>query len=326
MQIKKVKQSEFESLIELMNDSFNMEGNNRFEHLLPKYYFKENTSMIHYGVYENDILVASIGLYPMTFISNNVTLSAACVGAVSTHPSYRNKGYFSLLMKKIIERGKKNKYDLLFLGGNRYRYGHFNFECGGRKLVVNLSKRTKKQLRPSSYVVKELNIDDSKYIDECLKLYNNQRQHIIRTKQNFYSFLLSWNCKPYIVLVDNQLVGYFTIKGNNEIYEMMYKKGYRDTLLSACLLDKESVNVTLPMWELNNNLLNKVDWYVVEHNEMFYVYNWDNVAKYLRFNKDYEKEFTKLSRKEKIRFGLGDEVSNSHYSDDSFFIFPCDAG
>ena len=55
MKIRKVKQSEFESLIELMNASFNMEGNNRFEHLLPKYYFKENMSMIHYGVYENDI-------------------------------------------------------------------------------------------------------------------------------------------------------------------------------------------------------------------------------------------------------------------------------
>jgi predicted acetyltransferase len=50
--------------------------------------------MIHYGVFENGKMVASVGLYFMTFVSKYGTLKAGCVGAVSTHPDYRKKGYF----------------------------------------------------------------------------------------------------------------------------------------------------------------------------------------------------------------------------------------
>ena len=142
MEIRKVKYEEYEELIALMNLSFNMQGDDKFEHLLPKLYYKDNKEMQHYAIFLDNKMVASIGLYKMTFINKKKVLNVGCIGAVSTHPDYRQNGYFTILMKKVIFEAKKLKYDLLFLGGNRTRYSHFNFENAGRKLILNVSQRS----------------------------------------------------------------------------------------------------------------------------------------------------------------------------------------
>lgn len=325
MKIKKVTKNEFNVLMELMNVSFDMHGEREFENLLPKLYFKDNDKMFHYGAYEDDKLVASIGLYEMEMVSNYGSLKVGCIGAVSTHPDYRKKGYFTILMKKIVSYAKKKAYDLLFLGGNRYRYGHFGFENAGRKLVVCLSSRTKKELKPKEYSISLLTKDNQKDIIECLKLYNKQPQRMVRTVDNFYNHLISWNCKPYVVKVNNKIIGYYCLVDDVNIYEFVYKKGYKDTLLDSCLLDKKEVYVATSMKEYNEDTLRKVDWFRVEHNEMHLVFNWDNVAKYLNFKEGYQKEFLKLTSKEKIRVGLGNDAFESKYGE-SLFIFTCDQG
>ena len=69
-QIRKVRKDEFETLMNLMNHAFSFaEEKDRFEHILPKLYFKENKEMVHYAVFVNDEMVASIGLYTMYFQS-----------------------------------------------------------------------------------------------------------------------------------------------------------------------------------------------------------------------------------------------------------------
>ena len=76
MKIRLVKKEEFNELMELMNVSFNFtKDEDKFEKILPKLYFKDNKDMIHYGVFENDKLVASIGLYFMNFIGKYHTLN-----------------------------------------------------------------------------------------------------------------------------------------------------------------------------------------------------------------------------------------------------------
>lgn len=325
MQVRKVRKDEFEKLISLMDLAFNMKDSGGFINLLPKLYYKDNSNMLHYGIYEDDKLVASVGLYTMDLISKYGKLKAGCIGAVSTHPDYRNKGYFTILLKKMIQVSKKKKYDLLFLGGNRYRYGHFGFENGGRKLILCLSKRTLKELNPQEYKVIKLernNIDD---IKACLSLYNKAPQRINRTVNNFYDHLLSWQCVPYVVKVNDEVVGYYCLKDENLIYEFIYKKGYKDTMLASCLLDNKEVYIQTSMALYNKDTLNKVDWFRVEHCEMFLVNNWVNVAKYLNFNDKYKDDFKKLSPKEKIRVALGNDAFNSKYGQD-IFIFTNDQG
>ena len=74
----------------------------------------------------------------MTFVSKYHTLKVGCVGAVSTHPEYRNRGYFTSVISKVIKYAKSHDFDLLFLGGNRFRYNHFGFENAGRNKDVVL--------------------------------------------------------------------------------------------------------------------------------------------------------------------------------------------
>lgn len=326
MLYKKVSKNEYEDLIKLMDTAFNMQGDQKFERLLPKLYFKENKDMIHYGAYEDGKLVASIGLYKMTMVSKYSSIKVGCVGAVSTHPDYRLKGYFKELMKRILKTAKKDNYDLLFLGGNRVRYGRFGFENAGRKFVFNISQRTKHRLKPESFEVIKLNKDDHKEIEICLSLYNKSSQRMLRTKENFYNHVISWNCVPYIVKVNDEIIGYYGLKDDSLIYEFIYKKGHKDTVLAACLLDKKEVSIQTSMNELTKDMLRKIDWYRVEYNEMFNVLNWDNVAKYLNFNESYKEDFKRLNKKERIIVGLGSEISESKYGYESIFTFPCDQG
>lgn len=327
MKIRLVKKEEFNELMDLMNVSFNFtKAEDKFEKILPKLYFKDNNEMIHYGVFEDDKLVASIGLYFMNFIGKYHTLKVGCVGAVSTHPDYRLKGYFKSLMKKIISYGKRHNFDLLFLGGNRVRYNYFGFENAGRRLIFNVTKRTKNRLKAFDYAVEKLQKDSVEDIQDCLSMYNKQDQHVNRTLDNFYNHLLSWSCVPYIVKVNGVTVGYFCKNGEDNIFELVYKKGYLDTVLAACLADKNEINIQLPYSEYNKSLLNKVDWYRVENNEMHLVLNWDNVAKYMNFKEGYQESFNKLTKKEKIRFGLGCDEFPSKYSNFDLFIYSCDQG
>ena len=59
---------------------------------------------------------------------------------------------------------------------------------------------------------------------------------------------------------------------------------------------------------------------------MHLVLNWDNVAKYMNFKEGYQESFNKLTKKEKIRHGLGCDEFPSKYSNFDLFIYSCDQG
>ena len=325
--IRLVKKEEFEELMNVMNIAFNFNSKEeKFEHILPKLYFKDNKNMIHYGAFVDGKLVASIGLYFMNFISRYSKLKVGCVGAVSTNPDYRKKGYFSHLIKKIISYARRHKFDLLFLGGNRFRYGNYGFENAGRILNVTISKRTQIRLKPAAFTLEELDKNNVNDLKACLSLYNKELQHVERKLNNFYNHVVSWNSVPYIVKVDNKIVGYFASLDNNCISEICYLKKYEDTMFEACLKLNDEVNIQLPYSSYSNKLLAKVDGYSVGHNEMHYIINYDNVKKYLGFDESKISEFNKLPKKEKVRALLGCNEYPTKYCKLDMFISVCDHG
>ena len=325
--IRLVRKTEFEELMNVMNVAFNFnKEEEKFEHILPKLYFKDNKNMIHYGAFIDGKLVASIGLYFMNFISKYSRLKVGCVGAVSTHPDYRKQGYFSLLIKKIILYARRNKFDLLFLGGNRFRYGNYGFENAGRILNVNVSKRTQIRLKPTAFTLEKLEKNNTNDLRACLNLYNRGLQHIERTIDNFYNHVVTWNSIPYVVKVDSKIIGYFTVLDNNCISEINYIKKYEDTIFKACLKINDEVNIQLPYSAYSNKLLAKVDGYSVGHNEMHYIINYENVKKYLGFDESKTEEFNKLSKKEKVRALLGCDEYSTKYCKLDMFVSVCDHG
>ena len=325
--IRLVKTEEFDDLMKLMNTAFSFEkSEEKFEHILPKLYFKENKEMIHYGAFLDGLLVASVGLYFMTFKSKFGLLKVGCVGAVSTHPDYRKNGYFTLIMKKILSYAKRHNFDMLLLTGNRFRYNHFGFENAGRKMVVGVSKRTSKLLKSEMFEVSRLDKNNLSDISDCLNLYNKQLQHILRTKDNFYNHVVSWNCVPYIVKVVGKTIGYFSIKDDNQVCEFVCNNKYLDTMMTAALGDRNEVYIELPYSLYSNKLLSKVDMYEVHSSAMFNVLNWENVQKYLGFDQLKTFEFYKMSKKERFRHLLGCDEFSSDFCKLDMFVYNCDLG
>ena len=233
--IRLVKKEEFYNLMEVMNSSFEFfDSSKKFQHILPKLYYEDNKDMLHLGLYENDILVSSIGLYFMDMVHGKKTLKTACVGAVSTLKEYRNKGYFSILIKNIINIAKAMDISLLFLGGNRIRYGNYGFEKAGRSLVFELTKRTKQFLDSDNFMVKKISKNDTSIINKLLKIYRSNDIYVKRSSDNFYDTLLSWNSTPYYVYNKNKILGYFSISESNIVTEIGFN-AKTDILFNAIL-------------------------------------------------------------------------------------------
>lgn len=325
--IRLVKKNEFEELMKLMNTAFGfVDEKAKFEHILPKLYFKDNKDMIHYGTFVDGKLVASVGLYFMTFESKCGILKVGCVGAVSTHPDYRKNGYFSMIIKKVIKYAKNHNFDMLFLGGNRFRYNHFGFENAGRKLVVTISQRTKQVLKNNEFKVVKLDKNNIEDIQKCLQLYKKQSIRCQRTVENFYEHVISWGCHPYIVKVDDKLVGYYSINDDNYVMELVFDNKYLDTMLNACLNDKNEVSIEVPYSLYSNKLLSKVDYYEVRHCEMYNILNWYNVKKFLSFDGAKSEQFERLTKKEKIRALLGCDEFSTKFAEIDMFVYSGDRG
>jgi hypothetical protein len=231
-----------------------------------------------------------------------------------------------MTIKKVIKYAKNHHFDILFLGGNRFRYNHFGFENAGRRLVFNISQRTKQVLKSEEYKVVKLDKNNNADINAGLSLYNKQLIHSQRTSANFYEHTISWGCQPYVIKVDDRVVGYFLRKEQRDIFELVFENKYLDTVLMACLGDNDEVSIALPYSLYSEKLLSKVEAYSVCHCEMFNVLNWDSVSKYLNFPSDYQNDFNKLTKKEKIRYGLGFDEFSSKIADFDMFIYPCDQG
>lgn len=326
LEIRLVKKDEYEELMTLMNRAFDFNTyEEKFEHILPKLYFKDNKNMVHYAAFVDGKMVSSVGLYTMFFESIYGTLKVGCVGAVSTHPDYRNNGYFSKVIKKIINYAKRHDFDTLFLGGNRFRYNHFGFENAGRKMIISISQRTRQTLKTSPYKIEKLDKNNSNDIIACLNLYNKQAQHVKRNEYDFFNHVITWNSTPYIVKVDEKIVGYFSVK-DDEVLELIFIDKYFDTVLDASLSILAEVTIQLPYSLYSEKLLKKVDSYTVLHNEMHYVINWDKAKKYLGFDETKSDEFNKLSKKEKLRALFGCNEFPTKFCKLDMYIGRCDQG
>jgi GNAT superfamily N-acetyltransferase len=75
-----------------------------------------------YGVFVNGELVSFIGLVPSVIHIESAEVQAYSIGAVCTHPDYRNKGYASALLKKVFNHIRRAEGSILFVSGTLPMY------------------------------------------------------------------------------------------------------------------------------------------------------------------------------------------------------------
>lgn len=317
MEIRTVRQDEYEMLMDVMNRSFGfVDAEAKFEHILPKLYRPDNAEMIHFGAFEGEKLVSSIGLYPLTLINDDKTVSSACVGAVSTLPDYRCRGFFTKVMDQLLSYAREMRFELLYLGGNRLRYGHFGFEYGGRNLSVHISGRTRALLSPAAYEVipcDEQSDADLSVAKEILRIYERAPMRAERSADELYTTLRSWNCRPYYVVdgrsASRQIIGYFTVKG-----ESVSEIGFTcdiDTIFAAVLSVCGSAHLTFPMSFYTPEVLERVDHYGVSHNHMFKILNEDAVIHFLGADPACVRPLLSDDPRTRLRQILGDPAYDS---------------
>ena len=301
MEIRIVKKEEFDSLLECMNSAFNFTNDyQKFEHILPKLYYKDNPNMIHIAAFDKNKIVSAIGLYEMKLLNKNKELKIGCIGAVSTIKEYRNRGLFTQILNNIIDKAKELNYDLLFLSGNRVRYNKFGFENASRELHILVDSYSRNRLKPKEYKLVKLEKED-KVIDTLYKMYNEQEVKVYRKKDEFYNYLISWNSTPYYVLSNNKIIGYVTIS-NGIVNEIIYSDDF-DTIVDSILSISEYAWINLNVKEYSDELLKKINCYELRHNDMFKILNLNKILDFI--GKRGEK-IPNLDELELVRYVLGD--------------------
>ena len=330
MEIRTVKKEEFEELMAVMNESFGFtEKEERFEHILPKLYFPDNPDMTHIGAFADGRLVGCAGLYRSTLLNGDKSLRAGCIGAVATLPGYRGRGVFTNVMSAVTVEAEKEGLDLLFLGGDRRRYGWFGFENAGRNLEVRVSKRGKTLLKPLDRSVERFDGGDAGIIREMLKLYNTQKMRTLRTEADFYVTLKSWNAEIYYVAAgdgdnaDRRMIGYFAL-ARGHISEFVYiedapgEHANLDTMLDAVTEIRNGVSMSLPMRFYRRGVLDRVDSWSVTHNHMFKILNEDAVIEFLGGDPGTVKAGLPDNEKSRAARILGDAAYDSAAGDNMF--------
>ena len=300
MEIRRVRYDEYRMLIDVMNESFGFTDETaKIEHILPKLYWQDNPSMVHIGAFDGDKLVSSVGIYLMELVNGGERLPVACVGAVSTLPAYRGRGCFTAVLDRALDEARSMGLALLFLGGDRLRYGRFGFEFGGRNLSVGIDSRTASTLKPAPFEVIPYDESDNAVTARLLDIYNLEPMRITRTAEEFGAVLRSWNSKAYCIVsrgtaagrasgtgVDQlseagrtDIVGYFSATGGN-----VTEAGFVcdiDTLFCAAQSICGNAHLTFPMRFYRPEILAKVNSYSVSQNHMFNILNEEAVIRFL---------------------------------------------
>ena len=320
MNIRIINKNEFEDLMNLMNLSFDFKTEEeKFEHILPKYYFKDNENMVHFGLYEGDKLVSSIGVYPLDFVRNGKVLKSAMIGAVSTHPDYRGKGYFTKLMNEVMEYCN-DKFDVICLTGKRERYNRFGFEYSGLSANFKIIKDSKNPCKTPIKLQKLLK-NGIQSIKECLALYNTSKQHALRTEDDFYSNILSWNNVPYVFKLEDKVVGYITVKDNETISEFKYENEHLENIVLSIRENFDTITILGNYQDVENGLEKYTDELNYFITVMYRIHNYEKVIDYLDF-----KDFNKVNVLEKVRYIMGDFENLNRDKNTMMFVYNCDQG
>ncbi len=325
VELKIIKKEEFEDLMNLMNFSFGFEKEeDKFEHILPKYYYKDNDNMVHLGLYDKDVLISSIGIYPLEFIRKDRTLKAAMIGAVSTHPDHRGKGYFSLLMEAVMKYCN-DKYDILCLTGKRERYNRYDFEYSGLSVNFKIDKNGEKHCK-SPLFIKGLHENDHELINQCLALYNSSFQRVYRTKEDFYKVVLSWNNVPYVILKENKVVAYFSLKENSLLSEFKYDVSHLEEIISLLRATYGDLAILGNYDDINKGLDKFVDGFEYTFNVMYRINNYPKVIEFLEFSEFDKDIFDSLNSLDKVRYVMGKHEEQERDLNTKIFVHNCDQG
>lgn len=215
---------EVPQIVDFLNMVFSVDHEpHNFPKLLPKVYAHDDFWRIQYVAAREGRILAGVTLLPLTLtIRPGITLKAGFVGGVSVHPYFRGEGHMKALLSKVIRDAREDGLDLLVLGGQRQRYGHFGF--GKADPVINY------EINPSNVRHALADTDDSGITFETVEPGMTEMLEKIRHSylagqdtcdrgERLYDYLLSWKATPEAILNKGQYIGY-CCRNDAEVFEL----------------------------------------------------------------------------------------------------------
>jgi len=276
-----------EDIIDFENYVFSHhQGHTDFIDIMPKIYSKDRKELSaeHYLVKQDGRIKA--------LVANNIIEMSICgqrlkvggIGSVSVHPYSRGEGFMKVLMQQAIAEAKEKGVDILLLGGIRQRYAYFGFENGGVNARFSLKKKNIEhglaKVDASNVRFEELTKDKTEWISFANNLYSKRLVHALRSQEDFFDIVCSWDKKCMMVFIDNELVGY-VVGALNEV--VLTKEEYYPKVLKA-MFEQQNYNdieIVVACFELERMefLASICQDYVLGHTEMLSVLSWENVIK-----------------------------------------------
>ena len=253
--------ADFDEAMDFLNLVFGAGRPQDFEQLLPDIYRSTERHMrCNYAIRPDGHIRAIVGMFPKVWQVGSKVLRVAGIGGVSTHPTWRGRGFMSQLMNRCGAEMKEQGYHLSWLGGQRQRYGYFGYERCGVKVqctvrVANVRHGFK---RPSPIRFKPISVDDSSWLEQAKMLHDGQRMHCRRSQADFHKACLNWHNRPHIAIDEgDQAIGYLvSAKDRKRVTELVAMSAEAATdMIAAWAPETGRSDTVFDLWPNNVDLL-----------------------------------------------------------------------
>ena len=210
----------------MLNTTFSHKNGREVDFLneLPKMWVRDDAHLSHHlGLFEDGVLAATVGIYPLPVRIGDQSFLFATTGNVATLPQYEGRGYFNTLFSMAMEELTAMGADAARLGGARQRYGRFGFEAAGTayKFTFNANNRIK-YYRDAGQDITFVPIhrEDTEVLAYCQQLSRKAAIYVERSEEegyrDLYLALCSKHAAPYLALRNGTPIGYLAAKADNQ--------------------------------------------------------------------------------------------------------------
>lgn len=229
-----------------------------FTTLLPKLYGEDAMSEAsHYMIKEDESIQAMVCCSPADFTVAGRAFKVYGIGTVSAHPRAKGKGYMRKLMDKIDEDMYTENGDISILGGQRQRYGYWDYYPAGLLFTCYVDetniRHAYKELDTKGITFEELT-QDSSHLTAVYGIYAAQPMSV-RSIADFVTVSSTWKAKVYAILKKQKVCGYCIITPGGVVSEFVLSDW---TLLpetvKALITEHGSQTFWVAPWETDKTL------------------------------------------------------------------------
>lgn len=182
-----VRPEEFESLLELVDTVFKQgqEGTMLAEY--PHLFNADNLHNLHV-IEEHGKIVSHVGTTIRNAVFLGCSLRVGNVGAVSTHPDYRGKGYAGACFKQACAQARAQGVDLMLISGDRRLYRDAGCRPVGLDSEFTITKHAAKQLGAGAEAI-TVERYRPEHLRDLRRLYENEPVRYLRPLEEWQQFI-----------------------------------------------------------------------------------------------------------------------------------------